>query len=134
MRLPAVTAVTATVLALTFSQTPQVLAQDPDVGAASRPFPLDGGPSPGSDNQGQSLGRQSEGTERSGAVSSEKSETQVGETRETAPHGRKHFRSRHHVVVHRRGRRLFAFSHRRHHAVIHRHGHRIVALIGSISG
>jgi hypothetical protein len=36
MRLSAVTAVTATVLAFTFSQTTQIVAQDSDIGAASR--------------------------------------------------------------------------------------------------
>jgi hypothetical protein len=130
MRLSAVTAVTATVLAFTFSQTTQIVAQDSDIGAASRPFPLDGGPSPASDNQERSSGRQSETTERSGD-SSVKSQTVSGETRDTVSRGRAHtktrlsLRRRHHALSHRRGHR-FAFNHHRRHLVIHRRGHRLV--------
>jgi hypothetical protein len=130
MRLSAVTAVTATLLAFSFPQTTQVLAQDSDIGAASRPFPLDGGPSPASGNQEQSSGQQSESSERSGTASSTKSQTGIGETRDTASRGhertiRSSFRPRHRMVSHRRSHR-FAFNHRRRHLVIHRRGHRIV--------
>jgi len=132
MRLSAVTAVTATVLAFTFSPAVPTVAQDSDIGAASRPFPLDGGPSPASDNQERSSGRQSETTEKSGD-SSVKSQTVSGETRDTLSRGRAHaktrwsFRPRHHTVGHRRGHR-FAFNHHRRHLVIHRRGHRLAEL------
>jgi hypothetical protein len=133
MRLLAVTVVSATVLAFAFPQTPRVLAQWSDSGAANRPLQLDGGPSLGSDNRGQSFGGQSEGTEQSGASSSEKSQARVGKTGETAFRGRSQthiglsFQSRHRVVIHKRGPRFFAFNHPRHRFVIHRRGHRVVA-------
>lgn len=140
MRLAACTAVTATVLAFTFSQAPRVLALDSDLGASSRPFQLEGGSSPASDNQGQSAGRQSEGTERSGAAGSQKIQTQVEGSGMTAVRGHRHakvgyhHRIRHHVAFHRRGRGWFTFNHRRRHWVIHRRGHRLVAVSGSNSG
>jgi hypothetical protein len=131
MRLSAMTAVTATLLAFTFFQTPQLAAQDSDVGASSRPVPLDGGSSPGSEEQ--SSNRQSESSERSGAAGSAKSQTGIAETRDTASRGRAHarfrssFHSRHRIAGHRRSHG-FAFNHRRRHLVIHRRGHRIVEL------
>ena len=121
MKSPAVTVATATVLAFALSQTPPVLAQGADVGAASRPFPLDGGPSPGSESQGQSIGEQSKGTERSGDNSSEKNHARVGSTGETSFHG-------HRIAAHKRGRGVFALNHPRHRILIHRRGHRFVIL------
>jgi hypothetical protein len=121
MRLLAVTAVTATVLVFALPQTSPVLAQAPDVGAASRPYPLDGGPSSGSDNRGQSSGEQSERTERSGDVSSEKSRTSSGKAGESQHHGGRN-------AIHRHSHHASAFSHSRHHLLIHRRGHRVAAL------
>jgi len=118
MKLLVVTVATATVLAFAFSQTRPVLAQGGDIGAASRPFPLDGGSSPGSDDRGQSSGERSEGTERSGDVGSEKNQTRIGKTGETLFRG-------HRAVIHKHSRRVIAISHPRHH---HRRGHRVVEL------
>jgi hypothetical protein len=93
-----------------------------------------GGSSLGSDNRGQSFGRQSQGTERSGAVSSEKSQIQTGKTNETTVHrgSKTHVglrsRSRHYAALHRRSHHVFAFQMPRHRFVIHRHGRRFVAL------
>jgi hypothetical protein len=121
MKSPAVTVATAMVLAFAFLQTPPVLAQGGDIGAASRPFPLDGGPSPGSGNQGQSIGEQSKGAERSGDISSEKNQTRSGNAGETSFRG-------HRMATHKRGRRVFVLDHPRHRILIHRRGHRFVLL------
>jgi len=121
MKLLVVTVVTATIAAFAFPQTTPVLAQGTDVGAASRPFPLEGGSSPESDNRGQSSGQQSEGTERSGDVSSEKSQTPIGRASETPSRG-------HRVVVHRHSRRVSALNHAKHHILLRRRGHRVAAL------
>ena len=121
MRLFAVTAVTATVLVFAFPQTSPVLAQASDVGAASRPFPLEGGPSAGPDNSGQSPDQQSERAERPGEVSSEKSQTSSPKAGEARIRGRS-------AAIHRHSRHAFAFNHSRHHLLIHRHGHRVAAL------
>src|SRR5215468_8792597 len=125
MKLPAMTILTATVLAFAFAQTPPVLAQETEIGAASRPFPLDGGPSLGSDNRGQTVGEQSDGAKRSGDVSSEKSQTRIGKTGETAG---LRVHQRHRVAAHERGGGLFAFHHHTHRLPTHRRGHRVVAL------
>lgn len=128
----ATTFATATVLAFAFAQTPRVLAQGSDTGVVSQPLQLDGGPSSGSDNRGQSLGR-SEGTERSAGVASEKNRTSIGKASETTIHGRSQTRIgsssqlRHRVVIHRHGRRFVAFNEPRHRFVIHRRGRRFVA-------
>jgi hypothetical protein len=119
MKPPAVKVATAMVLAFAFLQTPAVLAQGADIGAASRPFPLNDEPSPGSGNQGQSVGEQSKGAERPGDVSSEKNQTRVGNSRETSSRG-------HRMATHKRGRRVFALYHPRHRIPIHRRGHRVV--------
>jgi hypothetical protein len=120
MKLSAATVVTATVLAFAFPQTPPVLAEGADVGAASRPFPLNDGSSPGAGNRGQSHGEQSQGTERSGDVGSEKSQTGIGNAGKTSFRGHR---------VHRHGHRhVFALNHPRHHLLIHRRGHRVAAL------
>ncbi len=121
MRLFAVTAVTATVLVFAFPQTSPVLAEASDVGAASRPFPLEGGPPAESDNSGQSSDQQSQRAERPGEVSSEKSQTSSGKTGEAGIHG-------HRAAMHRHSRHAFAFNHSRHRLLIHRHGHRVAAL------
>ncbi len=120
MKSHALTVATATALAFTLAQTSPVLAQGADPGAASRPFPLDGGPSPGSDSHGQSIGEQSKGTERSGD-STEKNQARSGNTGETSSHG-------HRISTHKRGRRVLALNHPRHRILIHRRGHRFVLL------
>jgi len=133
MRLLALTIATASVLAFAFPQTPRVLAQGSDSGAVGRPLQLDGGPSLGSDNRGQSSGGGSERTEPSVGVRSEKSQTQIGKTSETTVRGRSRSRigwssrPRHRFVFHRRGHHLVAFNGPRHRFVIHRHGRRYVA-------
>jgi hypothetical protein len=119
MKLFVVTVATATVLASAFPQTTPVLAQGADIGAASRPYPLDGGLPAGSDDRGQSS-KKSEGSEQSGDLSSEKSQT-VGKTGKTL------FRE-HHAVSHKHTHRVSALGHPRHHHLIHRRGHRVVAL------
>jgi hypothetical protein len=121
MKLLVATVATATVLTFAFRQAPPVLAQEADIGASSRPFPLNGGSSSRSDDRGQSSGEPSQGTERSGDVSSEKSQTRSETTGETLIRG-------HRVVIHKHSRRIFALSHSRHRLLIHRHGHRVVAL------
>jgi hypothetical protein len=108
----------ATVLAAAFPQITPVLAQGADVGAASRPYPLNGGPTTGSDDRGQSS-EKSEGTERSGDASSEKSQTRSGKT--TLFRG-------HHAVIHKHSHHVIAISHSRHHLPIHRRGRHVVAL------
>src|SRR5260370_38903084 len=86
--------------------------------SASRPLQLDGGSSLGSDNRGQSVGGQSEGTERSDAVSSDKSPTRNGKTGETAFRGRSQthiglsVQPRHRVAIPKTGHGLFVFNHR----------------------
>jgi hypothetical protein len=120
MKLVAVTAVTAAVLAFALPRTPPVLAQASDIGAASRPFPLEGGPPAGSDNHGQSSGEQSEGTERSRDISSEKSQTRVGKAGESPLRGRR-------AAIHRHGRHASLY-HPRHYFWNHRRGRRVVAL------
>jgi hypothetical protein len=123
MKLPVVTVVTATVLAFAFPQIQPVLAQGADIGASSRPFPLDGGSSTGSDSHGQSLGEQSEGAERSGDVSSANSQTSIEKT--SAEKTSETTFRRHRVVIHKRSRRVFAFNPPRHRLPIHRRGHRL---------
>ncbi len=150
MRLLALTVATATVVAFAFPQTPRVLAQGSDSGAVGRPLQLDGGPSLGSDNRGQSSSGR---TEQSAGVRSEEDQTSSGKTGETTirersrtsvglSSERKHrvviYKRGHHVVafngprhrfaIHRHGHHLLAFSGPRHHFVIHRHGRRYVAL------
>src|SRR5262245_3094846 len=85
MRLLALTAATATMLALAFPLTPPVLAQGNDDGAVGRPLQLDGGPSLGSDNRGQNAARP-EATQPS--ASAKKSQTAVEPTGDTAIGGR----------------------------------------------
>jgi len=132
MRLPALTIAAATALTFAFPHIP-VLAQGHDDGAVGRPLQLDGGPSLGSDSRGQTGGR-SERTEQSAGVTSEKSQAQGGKTGETTIRGRSQtrmgwrFRARHHLVMHKRHHRVFAFHVPRHRFVIHRHGRRFVAL------
>jgi hypothetical protein len=132
MRSLAVTVATASVLAFAFPHGP-VLAQGYDNGAVGRPLQLDGGPSLGSESRGQSTGGRSEGTEQPAGVTSEKSQTRIGETNETAIRGRSqtHVGSRHplrhRLAFHRRGHHVFAFHVPRHGFVIHRHGRRFVA-------
>jgi hypothetical protein len=121
MRILVVTFATATVLAFAFSQTPRVLAQGSDAGAVGRPFQLY--TPPGSGNRGH--GGPSEDTERSGAATSEKSETGIGNANETTIHGSS--RARHRFVLQKRGHHFLAFHYPRHPFVIHRRGHRFVA-------
>jgi hypothetical protein len=136
MRLLALTIATASVLAFAFPQTPRVLAQGSDSGAVGRPLQLDGGPSLGSDNRGQSSGGGSERTEPSAGVRSEKSQTQIGKTSETTVRGRSRSRiglssrPRHRLVIYRRGHHVVAFNGPRHGFAIHRHGHHLVAFSG----
>jgi hypothetical protein len=114
MRLPALTIAAATALTFAFTQAP-VLAQGHDDDAVGPPLRLDGGSPLGSDNRGQSFGGQSQGTERSGAVSSEKSQIQTGKTNETTTHrgSKTHVglrsRARHYLALHRRSHHVFAF-------------------------
>ena len=133
MRVFVLKVATAMVLAFAFPQTPRVWAQGSGSGVASQPLQLDGGPSLGSDQRGQSSGGRSEDAERTGSVSSEKSQTGLGKASETTIRGRSHSRiglssqPRHRVVIHRYGRRLFAFHKPTHRFVIHRRGRRVVA-------
>jgi hypothetical protein len=120
MRLLAVTAVTATVLVFAFPQTSPVLAEASDIGAASRPFPLEGGPPADSENSGQSSDQQPGRAERPAEVSSEKSQTSL-KAGEAPIRGRR-------AAIHRHSRHTFAFNHSRHRLLIHRHGHRVAAL------
>jgi hypothetical protein len=113
----------ATVLVFTFPQTSPVLAEASDVGAASRPFPLEGGPPADSDNSGQSSDQQSGRAERPGEVSSEKSQTSIPQAGEAPIRGRR-------AAIHRHSRHAFAFNHSRHRLLIHRRGHRVAALDG----
>jgi hypothetical protein len=123
MRLLALTAATALVLAFASPQTPLVLAHD-DTGAVGRPFQLYA--PPGSDNRGHR--ERSEGTERSDTAASDKGETRSGEAGETTNRGRsERSQVRHRVVIHKRGHHLAAFNWPRHHSVIHRRGRRFVA-------
>jgi hypothetical protein len=119
MKLAAVTAVGAAVLGFGVFQAPPVLAQAPDIGAASRPYPLTGGPPAESDKRGQSSGEQSDG--RSGEAGSGNGEAGTGKTGETPVRGRR-------FAIHRHGRRFMALNHPRHHLLIHKHGHRIATL------
>ena len=121
MRLLAVTAVTATVLVFAFPQTSPVLAEASDIGAASRPFPLEGGPPADSENSGQSSDQQSGRTERPAEASSEKNQTSSPKAGEAPIRG-------HRAAIHRHSRHAFAFNHSRHRLLIHRHGHRVAAL------
>lgn|SRR5579871_4548625 len=116
MKLLVLAVATVTVLASAFPQATPVLAQGGDIGAASRPYPLDGGPSAGSDDRGQSS-EKSEGAGRSGDVSSEKGPPSSGKTGETQLRG-------HRVVTHRHSHHVIAISHSRH----HRRGRHVVAL------
>jgi hypothetical protein len=116
MKLLVLTVATVTVLASAFPQATPTLAQGADIGAASRPYPLDGGPSAGSDDRGQSS-EKSEGAGRSGDVSIEKSPTRSEKAGETLLRG-------HRVVTHKHSHRVIAVSHSRH----HRRGRHVVAL------
>jgi hypothetical protein len=120
MKLLVMTVATATILASAFPQTTPVLAQGTDIGAASRPFPLDGGPSAGSDDRGPSS-EKSEGTERSGDVSSEKNQTRSEKAGETLSRG-------HRVAIHKHLHRVIAISHSRHRLPIHHRARHVVAL------
>jgi len=127
MKLLALTVATATVLAFAFHQTPRVLAQGSDSGAVGRPLQLDGGPSLGSENRGQSFGGRSEATEQSAGVRSEKNQTSTGKTDETT------IRSRSQTTIGLRSQhkhRVVRFNGPRHYFAIHRHGHRFFAFNG----
>ena len=130
MRLLTIAVATATVFTLALSQTPQVLAHDD--GAVGPILRLDGGPSLGSDNRGQT-GARSESTEPSAGVRSEKGQTSIEKTAETKVRGRSHThtglnsRAKHRFVSHRRGHHIMAFRMPRHRFVIRRHGRRFVA-------
>src|SRR5258707_15634878 len=87
MRLLALTVATASVLAFAFPAGP-VLAQGYDNGAVGRPLQLDGGSSLGSDSRGQSFDGRSKGTEQPAGVTSEKGQTRIGKTGETAVRAR----------------------------------------------
>ena len=136
MRVLALTVATASVLAFAFPQIPRVLAQGSDSGAVGRPLQLDGGPSLGSDNHGQSSGGGSERTEPSAGVRSENSQTPIGKTGETTVRGRSRSRiglsseRKHRVVIYKRGHRVVAFNGPRHRFAIHRHGHHLLAFSG----
>jgi hypothetical protein len=140
MRSLALTVATATMLTLAFPLTPQALAQGTDDGALGRPLQLDGGPSVGSDNRGQT-GSRSETTEPS--ASFKKSQPAVEKAGETAigvrskTHIGWRVRPRHRFAFHKRRYHVFAFHGPRqrfmmhvprHHFVIHRHGRRFVAV------
>jgi hypothetical protein len=131
MRLLALTVATTTMLTFAFPPAPQVLAQGTDDGAVGRPLQLDGGPSLGSDNHGQS-GSRPEGTEPS--ASAKKSETAIEKTGETAVGGRSktHLRWRlrphHRFAMHKRRYHVFAFHMPRHRFLVPRHGRRFVAV------
>jgi hypothetical protein len=131
MRLLALTVATTTMLTVAFPLSPQVLAQGTDDGAVGRPLQLDGGPSLGSDNRGQT-GARSEATEPS--ANSKKSQTAIEKTGETAigerskTHIGLRLRPRHRFAMHKRRYHVFAFHVPRHPFVIHRHGRRFVAV------
>jgi hypothetical protein len=134
MRLLALTVATTTMLTFAFPLAPRVLAQGTDDGAVGRPLQLDGGPSLGSDNHGQT-GSRSEATEAS--TSSKKSQVDqiaVEKTGETAiggrskTHGGWRLRPRHRFTMHKRRYHVFAFHMPRHRFVIHRRGRRFVAV------
>ena len=131
MRLLSITVASATALAITFSQTPQVLAQGHDDGAVGPTLRLDGGPSLGSDTRG--IGARSEGTQPSIGTKPEKNQTGNEKTGEATIRGRSHThigwspRMRHHFVIRQRGH-IFALHMPRHRFVIHRHGRRFVTL------
>src|SRR5882672_5243087 len=117
MRLLALTIATASVLAFAFPQTPRVLAQGSDSGAVGRPLQLDGGPSLGSDNRGQSSGGR---TEQSAGVRSEEDQTSSGKTGETTIRERSRTsvglssERKHRVVIYKRGHHVVAFNGPRH--------------------
>jgi hypothetical protein len=129
MRLLTITVATATVFTLALSQTPQVLAHDD--GAVGPILRLDGGPSLGSDNRGQT-GARSETTQPSPGTKSEKAQSGIEKTSEAASQGRSHThigwrsRAKHRFVFHRRGHHMMAFHMPRHRFVVHRHGRRFV--------
>ena len=133
MRLFALTVATASVLAFAVSQTPRVLAQGSENGAVGRPLQLDGGPSLGSDNRGQSSGGR---TEQSAGARSEKDQTSSGKTGETTIRERSQTSTglsserKHRVVIYKRGHRVVAFNGPRHRFAIHRHGHHLLAFSG----
>jgi hypothetical protein len=134
MRLLASTVATTAMLTFAFPLTPLVLAQGTDDGAVGRPLQLDGGPSLGSDNHGQT-GSRSEASEAS--TSSKKSQVDqiaVEKTGETAisgrskTHGGWRLRPRHRFTMHKHRYHVFAFHMPRHRFVIHRRGRRFVAV------
>jgi hypothetical protein len=122
---------TFTATVLTFACSLGVLAQGHDDGALGPTLRLDGGPPLGSDNRGQTNARP-EGAERSASTKSEKAQTGIEKTDETAIRRRSHthigLRShlKHRFVFHRRGHHMMAFHMPRHRFVIHRHGRRFV--------
>jgi hypothetical protein len=132
MRSLALTVATAAVLAFAFAQGP-VLAQGHDDGAVGRTLQLDGGPSLGSDNRGQSSGGRSESSAPPAGVTTEQSQTRIGTTDETTARARSQthlgsrYRLRHSLALHRRGHHVFVFHVPRHGFVVHRHGRRFVA-------
>jgi hypothetical protein len=136
MKLFAFTVATATVLALACPETPLVRAQGYDSGAVGRPLQLDGGPSIGSDNRGQSSGGRSQDTEQSAGVRSEKNQTGTEKTGETATPGRSQTSTglssqrKHPVAVNLRGHRVVAFNGPRHRFAIHRRGYHLIAFNG----
>jgi hypothetical protein len=138
MRLLALTVATGTMLTFAFPLTPQVLAQGADDGAVGRQLQLDGGPSLGSDNRGQT-GSRSEGTEpsasaRKGQAATQPSAAATEKTGETAiggpskAHTGWRVRPRHRFAMHRRHYHVFAFHMPRHRFLIPRHGRRFVAV------
>jgi hypothetical protein len=127
MRLLTITVATAAVFTLAFS--PEVLAHDD--GAVGPTLRLDGGPSLGSDNRGQT-GTRSESTQPSTGTKSEKAQTGMEKTGETTIRSGSHTHiglrshAKHRFVFHRRGHHMMAFHMPRHRFVIHRHGRRFV--------
>src|SRR5882762_7939988 len=89
MRLLTITVATAALFTLAFS--PQVLAHDD--GAVGPTLRLDGGPSLGSDNRGQT-GTRSESTQPSTGTKSEKAQTGIEKTGETTIRSRFQTRAR----------------------------------------
>jgi hypothetical protein len=128
MRLLTITVATATVFTLALSQTPQVLAHDD--GAVGPILRLDGGPSLGPDNRGQT-GARSETTQPSAGTKSEKAQS-IEKSSEATSQGLSHTHislrshAKHRFAFHGRGHHMMAFHMPRHRFVIHRHGRRFV--------
>ena len=132
MRLSALTIAAATALTFAFPQT-SVIAQGHDDGVVGRTLRLDGRAPLGSDTNGQSGGR-SESTEPTASAKSEKAQTGIEKTGDTAIRTRSpthiglRSHAKHRFVFHRRGHHMMAFHMPRPRFVIHRHGRRFVAL------